>query len=243
MIFICFVFVFDFFLLFFFRVRALYIISFHLILTFVSPFDMVCDYVDTNEQITGEIKNCYTKDLNITSTGQSVDRVNGTTTMLDVQGFWVEDQTCNYVPQNIVAFMPNLKVFRVKRSALKTISKSDLAPFPELIQVDLQGNELQYIDGDLFSLNTKIQWILLEDSSLKIISGPILKPLTHLNYVKFGLDCLAKTCEHSSCIQETTEKFKKMCEFDSLYPVGFMSYFESLRRASENCEMYLKKPE
>ncbi|XP_037049120.1 uncharacterized protein LOC119083506 [Bradysia coprophila] len=211
-------------------------ISFHLLLTFVETFDMQCDYVNSGWYIVGNIKNCYARNLTVDGPDQFVDSVNGDTTTIleDVLGFWVQNQVCHYIPQKMVAFMPNLKAFGLSNSGLKTISKFDLAPFPDLIRIAFYGNQLEYIDGDLFTLNTKIQSINLEDNNLLIINGPVLKPLLFLNYVAFKLPCFNKKCEHSGCIPEIKMRFSEKCEFDSIYP-GFTKYFKSLKRTVEIC--------
>lgn len=207
---------------------------------FVCSFDMFCEYVNSAWYIVGNVKNCYARNLTLKTSGQFIDSVNGDTTTIldDVFGFWVENEVCHYIPQKIVAFMPNLKALGLSNSGLRTISKFDLAPFPELIRIGLYGNQLEYIDGDLFSLNTKIQSINLEDNNLLIINGPILKPLKLLNYVTFKLQCLQSACEYSGCIPEIIEKFSRNCEFDSIYP-GFTKYFESLKFAGKTCSNVL----
>lgn len=212
------------------------IVSFHLLLAFGNSFNMECDYVSSGWYIVGNVKNCYVRNVTIRSPDQFVDSVNGDskTILEDVLGFWIENEICHYIPQKIVAFMPNLKAFGLSNSELKTISKFDLAPFPELIRLAFYKNKLEYIDGDVFSLNTKIQSINLEDNNLLVINGPILKPLKLLNQVIFVLPCLSSKCEYSGCVPEMISELKAKCEFDSLYP-GFTKYFKSLRRVAENC--------
>lgn len=211
------------------------IISFHILATFIDCFNLECDYVDSTWYIVGKVKNCYARNLTIISPDQIVDTVKGSTAILDdILGFWVENEICHYIPQKLVAFMPKLKAFGLSRSGLRTISKFDIAPFPELIRFSLFGNDLEYIDGDLFAHNTKIQSINLEDNNLLIINGPILKPLKFLNQVIFVLPCLKNNCEYSSCIPEMLREFKEKCQFESIYP-GFIKYFKSIKSASEIC--------
>ncbi len=212
------------------------IISFHLLFTFGNSFNMLCDYVQSGWYLVGKVKNCYAKNVTIRSPDQFVDSVNGDdkTILEDIMGFWIENEICHYIPQKIVAFMPNLKAFGLSNAQLRTISKFDLAPFPELVRVAFYKNKLEYIDGDLFTLNTKIQSINLEDNNLLIINGPVLKPLKFLNYVAFVLPCLNKKCEYSGCIPEINIEFSEKCEFDSIYP-GFTKYFKSLKRVVDTC--------
>ncbi|KAJ6647838.1 hypothetical protein Bhyg_03061 [Pseudolycoriella hygida] len=207
-----------------------------LFITFGNALDLECEYVNSNWYIVGTVKNCYARNVTIQSPDQLVDSVNGDNkmTLEDVIGFWVENEICHYIPQKIVAFMPNLKAFGLSNAGLRTISKFDIAPFPDLVRLALYGNKLEYIDGDLFSLNTKIQSLNLEDNNLLVINGPILKPLKFLNQIIFVLPCLNIKCEYSGCVPEVNKEFSEKCEFDSIYP-GFTKYFKSLKKVTENC--------
>lgn len=215
------------------------IIFFHLLFTFGYSFNLECDYIESGWYIVGNIKNCYARHLTIKSPDQFVDSVNGDnkTILEDVVGFWVENEVCHYIPQKIVAFMPKLRAFGLSNAGLRTISKFDIAPFPELIRFALYGNKLEYIDGDLFTFNTKIQSLNLEDNNLLIINGPILKPLTFLNHVVFVLPCLINKCEYSGCVPEIKIQFSEKCEFDSIYP-GFTKYFKAIKRSAEVCNRF-----
>lgn len=212
------------------------IISFQFLFTLGDSFNLKCDFIDSGWYMVGNVQNCYTRNLTIETPDQFVDSVNGDNKAIleDVHGFWVENEICHYIPQKIVAFMPNLKAFGLSNAGLRTISKYDIAPFPELIRLALYGNKLEYIEGDLFSLNTKIQSLNLEDNNLLIINGPILKPLMLLNYIVLTLPCLNNKCEYSGCIPKIKMRFTEKCEFDSIYP-GFTKYFKSIKRAAEIC--------
>lgn len=186
-----------------------------------------------------EDDNCTAKKLNITSSDrQSVTTVDGHDVVLGkANGFWIEDAVCHYIPEKIAYFLPNVKIFGVSNSGLRAISKSDLAPFTKLKNIVIYGNELQYIDGDLFSLNTKIQRVILKEEKLLLINGPILEPLKQLNYIHIELKCATVLCERISCIPEKVKEFSKNCEFDVKYP-GFRKYFEDLRRTVKNCAQW-----
>lgn len=217
--------------------RLLTIIAlFYFLLGPGDTLNMECEYVESSWYIVGNVKNCYARNLTIQTADQIVDSVNGDKKKIleDVVGFWIENEICHYIPQKIVAFMPNLKAFGLSNSELKTITKYDLAPFPELIRLAFHGNKLEYIDGDVFTLNTKIQSINLEDNNLLIINGPILKPLPILNHIVLDLPCLKDNCEVSGCIANVRTQFSEKCEFDLIYP-GFTKYFKSLKRTVDNC--------
>lgn len=214
---------------FFFFVRALNIISFHLLITLVSSLHLKCEL---NYDV------CYVKQLNCTSSGKIVKSVNEVNTVLaNITVFHVQDQTCHYIPQKIADFLPNLKTINVIDSGLKTISQSDLAPFPKLTRIHLAGNQLEYIDGDLFSRNTEIRYVTLEDTKLNIINGPILASLKKLNYIRINLTCFEDECGLSNCIPKITKLFTENCEFDSKYP-GVRKYFQELKNSAESCKKF-----
>lgn len=226
--FVC-VFYFDFHFHFFVFVRALSIISFHLLLTLVSTFDLKCQW---NYEV------CNVEQLDCTSSGQIVESVNEIfSTWENVTAFSVIDQVCHYIPQKFEYFFPNLNTITVINSGLRTISQSDLAPFPKLTEINLSRNKLEYIDGDLFSRNANIKSVTLEDTNLRIIDGPILASLEQLNYIKIGLQCFEEECWLSNCIRETTKLFAEKCEFDSKYP-GFRKYLHELIDTAESCKNF-----
>lgn len=217
------------------------IIFFHSLLALANSFDMVCKLLNAHFAVVGDVKSCYSQNLTIQSPDDGeiiVDSINGDnkTVLEDVHSLWVNDGICNYIPQNIATFMPNLKALRISYIGLKTISKHDLAPFPELVAFEFYGNSLEYIDGDIFSLNTKIQSIYLQDSNLFVINGPIFEPLKSLNFVEMYLTCDNFHCTYSACIPYVITVFKQKCEFDSIFP-GFKKYYEDLKRDAKKCNV------
>lgn len=141
--------------------------------------------------------------------------------MKDVHGFWVERADCQYIPRMIDNFLPNLKAIRFEQTELKSISKFDIEPFPELTTFVLIRNKLTFLDGDLFEYNTKIKSFTLNETNILIINGAILMNLQHLSVIDFDLqkidDCKGK-CRDKRCIEKTIATFNEKCEFDSIYP-------------------------
>lgn len=199
--------------------------------------NMDCEYSEESFYAVGDINTCTVGNLTVRKPDQILESVNGDKKSKkgDVQGLLIDNQTCHYFPQKIATFMPNLKAISIVNSNLRTITKFDLAPFTQLLRFALNGNRLEYIEGDVFSLNTKLQSVTLVDENLMVINGDILDPLTHLYHVVFDLQCIVDECEYTGCVQELSYRFQDKCVFDSLYP-GFTKYFKGMKRAAESCQ-------
>jgi Leucine-rich repeat (LRR) protein len=68
---------------------------------------------------------------------------------------------------------------------MKALEKNDLKQFPNLRSLGLEGNELQWLDDDVFEFTPKLEWISFGDNKLKFIGANILQPLTNLSYAWF----------------------------------------------------------
>jgi Leucine-rich repeat (LRR) protein len=85
-------------------------------------------------------------------------------TALEIRG-----QTCNFLPQRIKNFFPNLELLRVVNSQLKIISQSDLKPLTKLRVVQMSGNHLTSLNNDLFEANQNLVRVDFRSQKLKLI--------------------------------------------------------------------------
>ncbi|KAG4078917.1 hypothetical protein HA402_005577 [Bradysia odoriphaga] len=216
--------------------RLLTILSlFHLQLIRAQLLDMKCNYTEASLDYYSK-RICNTIDLNVEELDQVLDSVNGEKTELDdVIGLVIENQVFRYIPYFLDVYMPKLTLIYIISSELRLISKYDLEPFPNLRELVLEDNQLQYLEGDVFSLSTKIKHLRLQDNYLFVINGPIFKPLKLLTWMAIALPCMHKDCFSNDCVSETVFEFKLKCEYDSIYP-GFQEYFKFWMNTIEECE-------
>lgn len=198
----------------------------------VGSLTLICDIsFDYQWDIVDNVKTCKPTNVTINHPEQFITKVNTTSDTDDIHGLWVENKNCEYIPRNIESFLPNLRAIRIQDSKLKEISKFDIAPFPALVTLALIGNELQFLNDDLFDYNTKIKSLTLNDTNILIVNGAILMPL-NLSVLEFQLhnlkNCVGK-CRDIRCMQDTIIMFNQNCEFDSIYP-GFKTTANSVKR-------------
>lgn len=118
----------------------------------------------------------------------------------------IMDQTVNYMPSGVDAFMPTMTKLVIIRSTLKSIEQSDLKPFGDLRELDLSENLIQTLEGDLFEHNLKLQLMDLSGNGLMYIGAEILTPLIYLAAADFSsnecIDQMAFTEELQRLINE-----------------------------------------
>lgn len=177
----------------------------------------------------GEVKNCYARKLDIRTDNVLIENV--TEDSGGVEGFWITNEVCHYLPKNIAEFFPHLTAIGAENVGLKLITKQDLAPFPNLLRFAFYRNELEYLEGDLFMYNTKIQSVSLSDNNLMIIGANIFEPLRQLTFAQIEIRCLNKKCENNhSCITNIKNEFKNHCQSDSII-VDFKTKIQKMKYA------------
>lgn len=145
--------------------------------------------------IIGEVYNCRptvsntgTKSLQ-TVTGNHLDGF----TNFDVKYLYIYNQNLNYVPSNIDHFFQNLTGLDWHNSNLLSVTSEDLRPFPELIVFSSYNNEVEEINGDLFSFNPKLRWISFYKNLLQRVRHGLFTNLTALEQADFRLNpCINK---------------------------------------------------
>lgn len=104
----------------------------------------------------------------------------------DVVALNLENQILTKIPTNIEIFFPNLKGIRWHLSSLFTLTASDLKPFPGLMVLEMAGNQIQTLDGDLFKHNQLLSWINFENNLIRIVGDGLLDELYYLKFAAFG---------------------------------------------------------
>lgn len=192
--------------------------SFIIVLLFgyhaVSAINFKCEFVTSSWNVLGDVKNCYGKQVDIRAPQTEIESINDNDSSVDssVKGFWVENEVMHYLPKNIEKFFTSLIAFGVSKCGLKELTKFDMQPFPELIRVTLEGNQLVSLEADVFKYNTKIKSITLTDDHLFIIGPDIFEPLSQLTYAQVETRCQKTECKNGgSCIKNLTGDLKINC--------------------------------
>lgn len=148
-----------------------------------------CNYGEQNYDIVGAVYAC---DARITKSGSSDDVV--ATVMgnhqsghshIDVKGLQVSGQRLENFPKQIERFFANLRAIYFSKTEIFKISSDDLQPFPLLVNLVMNGNQLVTLDGNLFEHTPNLQRIDFDDNKILHVGVGILNHLNSLQTVWF----------------------------------------------------------
>lgn len=178
-----------------------------------------CEFVQVGWKFVPDAKTCAGKNVDIKMRNVEIEMINDKSSAKDlsVDAFWIEKQVVHYLPKGIEKFFPNLKSFEIKKSELKEISKFDLSPFPELIRLASESNQLEFVESDLLMYNSKIRYVSFIDNKLFIIGHDLFEPTTNIVYVLIQIGCLKTKCETGrNCLENVFSDMRKNCPSDSI---------------------------
>lgn len=162
-----------------------------------SSFDLNCEFKMDSWRVVRSINTCYAKNLDIRSPQTNVERVNQQIEQsheTNVEGFYVKNEVCHYIPKGIAEIFPALTAFGIVNSGLKEISKSDLENLTELVRFVSKDNEMEYLDDGIFDLNIKLESVTLTGNKIIFIGFSIFQTLPKLTYARMTYICFNATC-------------------------------------------------
>jgi hypothetical protein len=141
-------------------------------------------------------------------------------TLKDVKGFF-STSSGDFLtfPMNLETFFPNLEAIRINYGSLKEITQQNLMNFPYLKYLNLDSNDIEVLEIDLFAFNPLLKVIWFANNKLNSIADESLKNLVHLQkfYVKPCISSyptthndvtLALTQIHQKCPYSNEESLK-----------------------------------
>lgn len=167
---------------------------------------------------TGDINTCYVRNLDVRTPHQDIESVNGNATEVvkDVLGIFIEDEVCHFIPQGWSKFFTQVIAFGVRNSQLQRLSKFDLQPFPNIIRFTVYGAQLEVLQADVFTYNTKLVSITINDDNLMNIGSSLLDNLSKLTYADIEIKCFRATCHYSDCLTSFPKHLKRSCQPDPI---------------------------
>lgn len=131
----------------------------------------------------------------------------------NVNFFWSGFGELKVLPWNLADFFPNLKAISLLKMNLERISSAQLRRFHDLEMLDLRGNKLKSLNGDLFKYNPNLRIIDFENNLIEHIGHDLLKGLTRLWYTNFQFNpCLKESNEYFVHAQVNPEKWPVLNE-------------------------------
>ncbi|KAL7050842.1 hypothetical protein ACKWTF_004243 [Chironomus riparius] len=125
----------------------------------------------------GHFETCETSKPAIdTSTDKIIDTAIGwskSRTTNDVQQYYTEYVNCVHFPFDLNTVFPNLEVIRLWKSNVKFVDNMDLRNLVNLKIFDLEDNNIEVLQSDLFINNIKLKEIYLQKNKLKFIAARV----------------------------------------------------------------------
>lgn len=163
-----------------------------------------------------DVYSCDVYHLRIRNANKTIDDVKGEhargKSNSDVKALFINDKTCFFVPKGIGRFFKHLENLQIRNSALNEVSKVDLRPFSELIGLWLDGNNLKFLEADLFEFNRNLQFIDFRNNRIQTISADILDPIFNLREILFsGNVCISNDARNLDQLKDVTDKINEKC--------------------------------
>lgn len=123
--------------------------------------------------------------VEVTSRDQEIVSVDGSGIPSSYTALVFNNLVIQFIPRGIDKFFPSLILLHVTNCQLKEINQFDLTDLPHLISLDLEGNELKYLPGDLFIDNTELQEVNFRNNKLSEIGEDLFSSLDGLQSINF----------------------------------------------------------
>ena len=181
-----------------------------------SSVDIHCEYDEYEFILTDEVYSCIVKDeLKIYTSDVNINEIKGShlpgKINNHISGLVIEDKKTEYFPLNLGEKLENLLALRIKFGRLREVHQDDLKKFSKLIHLNLDENNIEALDDDLFEFNTELKLIWLSKNKIKSIGEPCFSELTKLS----DLDLLDNTCTNERVkdaqVNQAISKIKQQC--------------------------------
>jgi Leucine rich repeat len=104
-------------------------------------------------------------------------------TNVDVQVVVIEGQNIRFFPRGLEIF-PKVQALSFNAAGILEISQADLAPFPNLVQLQLNNNHITTLRRHTFESNTKLQFISINDNPLSHVAESVFDNLRQLSVLE-----------------------------------------------------------
>ncbi|KAG5667869.1 hypothetical protein PVAND_015836 [Polypedilum vanderplanki] len=131
----------------------------------------------------------------------------------DVTGFCSssDSQIINYMPE-LNKIFPNLVFIYINIGRIKEIHRTDFEQYLKLTYLDLDGNDITYLEKSIFELNTKLQVIRFEGNKIQKIYPTVFDHLNQLQRLLIsGSQCMNGDKSDRSGVLELIKEIKKIC--------------------------------
>ncbi|KAL7011224.1 hypothetical protein ACKWTF_014169 [Chironomus riparius] len=128
---------------------------------------------------------------------------------LEFNCFVATNKKLFYLPKNIGK---TLNIIEIKNSNLKEISSEVLQNYKDLKYLDLSGNKIEILEGNLFQFNTKLEDINLRNN--KIFAGALttFDNMINLKFLNLGGNaCISLVADDKKELERVKSSFRESC--------------------------------
>jgi hypothetical protein len=150
-------------------------------------FQLECSSCEPNDWIKEGFLNCHVGNLTITEKCE-IQEPSSIDNNVTVKGVRIENKIINYIPRFNESLAQRLTYFRIHNCHLKVVLKEDLQQFTNLTLLSLASNDLEWLGGDLFVFNTKLNVLWFHNNKLKFIGENLFDSATNVWNAHFN-DC------------------------------------------------------
>lgn len=128
----------------------------------------------------GEVYSCNATLLHDEQNIEKVTSVFGThqsgKTHADVEGLQIFSQDMEFFPVNIEAFFPNIKSLGFFSNFISSVNSTHLAPFLNLLHLDLWRNRITMLDSNLLAGLESIRFFSVQENNIKHVGHDFILP-------------------------------------------------------------------
>lgn len=130
----------------------------------------------------------------------------------DITGLWIDNQDIDFIPKDVNLFFENIKFLYIRKTKLRVITAFDLEQFPNLVELNCDGNLIETIDGDLFRNTPAIERIDFDNNKITNIGPDVFKftPLLFTAYFKGNL-CIDEKASNADEVFDLVRRFALKC--------------------------------
>lgn len=131
----------------------------------------------------------------------------------DVKAITIYDGICNIIPSALGSIFPNIEALAVWNSSLKFVSSNDLQQFSNLREIWLLGNDLEYLESNLFVYNPRVEIVVVRSNKIKYVGAKCFDFLQNLRKVDFSdNECLDEISTDAVQISDIKKKIRQKCD-------------------------------
>lgn len=83
------------------------------------------------------------------------------------------NQITFFIPEGFGRFFPNIKQFELMSSQLRFVRRSNFVQMKNLLDLRLDGNEIEFIPSNTFWDLTKLQWLSISSNKIKSLTDDL----------------------------------------------------------------------